>query len=709
MAGWSGNGNFTRVYSWTNDAANGIDIIASRMDADTNNITLNGFGNCLTRDGQGSATANLPMNGFLHTGVGNAAAAGNYVAAGQIPVQGLTYAIGAGTGNAVTATITPAIAALTDGLRLQVKAPAGNSITNPTFSPNGQTATVITKGANVALAIGDYAAGQILDLQYIASVPCWSLLNPGSPSGTSLNFFITPEQYGAIGNGTTSDSAALNAAFAAAAAAFKPVLLSKTYYIPTAAPVTIPSNSWLTGPGTLLGDSVGFSAAPTSSLVSLGTLGTPVSLGTSAITVGTASFTVNNSLAPNDIILLRNHSGSADSRMEILVVATASGTGFTTRSTTVANYPSSTSAQFQKMAPVSNILLDGITLTNLIYNPQYAAVNCFRQVTAYSCYIGPITCIYGDWNYKLFDGQQASAAFMNPIGSSRNFRISGNFTGGVGVSDNGIVKVLGAQKFSIDVVISSLGNNGGFLHGVMIDEYYASSPFGADHLPTQEYKISVVASSIANGNAVSIVSTAAAADVVQKYGYVSGTFGNGGMNINNAAHIIIDGDFSNSGFNCNNSTDICFEQYNGPTPSVATSTLIRGIKLPWSPVLAGDGTAGTFSASGSNSGWYKIDGQSVLGGFRINGTLSGAVGNMSIVGLPIADAGSAGELGSVTFTTYAGVTALDTGCTGLNATIAVGGTTALLIEFGPGASAQQIAVGKFSGTIDLIGTFEYHL
>ncbi len=88
MAGWNGSGVFARLYSWVSDAAAGIDISASRMDSDTDNITLNGFGNCLTRDGQGSATANQPMNGFKHTGVGSAVDPTDYVALGQLQPGG---------------------------------------------------------------------------------------------------------------------------------------------------------------------------------------------------------------------------------------------------------------------------------------------------------------------------------------------------------------------------------------------------------------------------------------------------------------------------------------------------------------------------------------------------------------------------------------------------------------------------------------------
>ena len=96
MAGWSASGVFTRLYSWIADAAAGIDISSIRTDADTDLIVTQGFGNVLTRDGQGSARANLPMNGFRHTGIGNGQAVTDYASVGQLLTPGMpTSSIGA--------------------------------------------------------------------------------------------------------------------------------------------------------------------------------------------------------------------------------------------------------------------------------------------------------------------------------------------------------------------------------------------------------------------------------------------------------------------------------------------------------------------------------------------------------------------------------------------------------------------------------------
>lgn len=80
---FNGAGVFQRIYSWTNDAAANIKIRADRMDAEFNGIAQ-GLTNCITKDGQTTVTANLPMAGFKHTGVANASASTEYAAYGQL-------------------------------------------------------------------------------------------------------------------------------------------------------------------------------------------------------------------------------------------------------------------------------------------------------------------------------------------------------------------------------------------------------------------------------------------------------------------------------------------------------------------------------------------------------------------------------------------------------------------------------------------------
>lgn len=91
---YNGSGVWVRLYNWTNDAANGVKIRADRMDAEFNDMCNNGLSAVITRDGQGSASQNQPMNGFKHTGAGIATASGQYLNYGQ---SGLAF------GAAVTA------------------------------------------------------------------------------------------------------------------------------------------------------------------------------------------------------------------------------------------------------------------------------------------------------------------------------------------------------------------------------------------------------------------------------------------------------------------------------------------------------------------------------------------------------------------------------------------------------------------------------
>lgn len=181
--GWNGSGTFNRIYSWVADKAAGLDISSTRMDTDTNDIAANGFGNCLTRDGQGPPSANLPMAGFRHTGVQNAVSRSDYSAFGQVQDGLPNWTVAGGTADALTATYTPALTVLADGQLCFLRAGSANATTTPTFAPNGLTARTITKLGGGALAVGDIA-GSLAEivLRYNVANTRWELLNPSNNS-----------------------------------------------------------------------------------------------------------------------------------------------------------------------------------------------------------------------------------------------------------------------------------------------------------------------------------------------------------------------------------------------------------------------------------------------------------------------------------------------------------------------------------------------
>lgn len=92
MPGFDGNGNYVRYHNWTADAANLININAGEMDQEDSGFA-SAFGNCITRDGQGKATADLNPNVTNSYNLGTVGLA--WATLNGIPVSRLTSA-GAG-------------------------------------------------------------------------------------------------------------------------------------------------------------------------------------------------------------------------------------------------------------------------------------------------------------------------------------------------------------------------------------------------------------------------------------------------------------------------------------------------------------------------------------------------------------------------------------------------------------------------------------
>ena len=108
--------------------------------------------------------------------------------------NGALSATAGGTADALTATYSPAPAALVAGLTLYLRAASANATTTPQFSPNGLTGKVIVKNNNQALAVGDIAgAGHWLHLVYDATNGVWELINPAT--------FVGAVQTGGTANG----------------------------------------------------------------------------------------------------------------------------------------------------------------------------------------------------------------------------------------------------------------------------------------------------------------------------------------------------------------------------------------------------------------------------------------------------------------------------------------------------------------------------
>lgn len=104
---FDGNGNYTRIHNWQQDAANGIDISAPEMDGEDNSIA-GALNICVTRDGQGKMGASfIPQAGNTYD-LGSTLAPWRVVYAqtilGNVVFTGVSYNQ---TGVELAASVTP--------------------------------------------------------------------------------------------------------------------------------------------------------------------------------------------------------------------------------------------------------------------------------------------------------------------------------------------------------------------------------------------------------------------------------------------------------------------------------------------------------------------------------------------------------------------------------------------------------------------------
>ena len=219
--GWSG-GTYTKGNAgsggWTGDAGLGIGIEASRHDTQDNDFAA-GINNALAKDGQNAPTANLPMGGYKHTGVGDASAGDQYLSYGQL--LDVTKAVTtSGTSPAYEVTLTPAPAAYFTGMIVDIVCHSNLNVnTGATVNVNGLGAKDIKiadgTGSTRNPAIYEMTVRQPYRLVYVEADGFFRLLNPtynlyptntftptiGSSAGSAT--IITPAcSYGYLGGKT---------------------------------------------------------------------------------------------------------------------------------------------------------------------------------------------------------------------------------------------------------------------------------------------------------------------------------------------------------------------------------------------------------------------------------------------------------------------------------------------------------------------------
>ena len=140
-----------------------------------------GLTTALTKDGQTTPTANIPMGTFKITGLGAGTAATDAAQYGQLQAGATTIATVTGT-DTLTGSLTPAIAAYATGNLFSFVAAATNTGA-ATINLNSLGAKSITKSGSTALSAGDIVSGQLYLIEYDGTR--FQLLNP-STLGVSL-------------------------------------------------------------------------------------------------------------------------------------------------------------------------------------------------------------------------------------------------------------------------------------------------------------------------------------------------------------------------------------------------------------------------------------------------------------------------------------------------------------------------------------------
>ena len=135
-----------------------------------------GLTTALTKDGQTTPTANIPLGGFKITGLGAGTVATDGAQYGQLQANATTIATVTGT-DTLTGSLTPALTAYATG-NLFTFVAASTNTGAATINLNSLGAKSITKSGTTALVAGDIVSGQVYLIEYDGTR--FQLINPSS-------------------------------------------------------------------------------------------------------------------------------------------------------------------------------------------------------------------------------------------------------------------------------------------------------------------------------------------------------------------------------------------------------------------------------------------------------------------------------------------------------------------------------------------------
>lgn len=545
---------------------------------------------------------------------------------------------------------------------------------------------------------------------------------------SNLIHVFTPEQFSAVGDGSTPDVTAFQDLAAAISSAGKPciVYLENSYFLPAGIlDFSSLSNVTFKGPGKLVGPAVTSHGIPTSFIKLWGTLsGTPVTL-SSAIASGVSSFTCTNTFVAGDFLLLSNFpadatdaatDGTADGlgripltyadtstsnlrstrRKEILKVKASDGTSVTTFNQTVNAYSDTTSLQLEKISPVKNIVfecgLENIYLSTVYSDGVEVMGTCVNSYLESSC------STHTKFSPAYFDAG-STACRVVVLESSLFPKVKGHFSGGDFSSTGPLVKLIGAINFDVDVVFEGSDNSTSPASGVEVNTEFSSNWTGYPSLPTTGGSVRVNGRSLAGGSVLiscdpwySLASKVIVDDQSESSD-VSLIGAEEIQVIGRPTSISIQG--SHGVYLTNFEGTLAESTLTDPRSSAVRSNQnIQGVWLNWVPAVEGDTTTGTVTYSDQYGRYIRQGSRVYLEGNVAWTATSGSAGNLVVSGLPY-PASSTAPYGSVTISEWTGLT----GTNGLTARVNSGAST-LKVLYGGNTEQTVPSTGllQFSGS-----------
>jgi hypothetical protein len=158
-----------------------------------------GLTTALTKDGQTTPTANIPMGTFKITGLGAGSAATDAAQYGQLQAGATTIATVTGT-DTLTGSLTPAPTAYATGNLFSFVA-ANTNTGAVTINLNSLGAKSITKQGSTALIASDIVSGQTYLIEYDGTR--FQLINPSTLSVSSVSGILPIANGGTGTTGTT--------------------------------------------------------------------------------------------------------------------------------------------------------------------------------------------------------------------------------------------------------------------------------------------------------------------------------------------------------------------------------------------------------------------------------------------------------------------------------------------------------------------------